>query len=63
MIDTVESSKISTILENKTLSNTSISGTLSLNNTDGTTVTGLSGDYQIGDKMLKIINEIIVSIT
>lgn len=63
LIDTVESSKISTILENKTLSNTSISGTLSLNNTDGTTVTGLSGDYQIGDKMLKIINGIIVSIT
>ncbi len=63
LIDTVESSKISTILENKTLSNTSITGTLSLNNTDGTTVTGLSGDYQIGDKMLKIINGIIVSIT
>lgn len=63
LIDTVESSKISTILENKTLSNTLITGTLSLNNTDGTTVTGLSGDYQIGDKTLKIINGIIVSIT
>ncbi len=59
---TIASSKIANTLSNKTMSNCSFTGNIKTN--DGNTdYIGLTGNYAIGDKTLKIVNGLIVSIS
>ena len=59
---TIDSKNIETTLDSKELSDCTITGSVTTTH-NGTEYIGLTGEYIIGGKMLKIVNGLIVSIT
>ena len=64
---TISSSQIDDALSNKTITNGSFSGDLTISSIktsdNGTEYSGITGEYTIGENVFKFVNGILVSVT